>query len=242
MAAQAMDTLRPDELPLQDLRDETLAHELRDRLAHDTRTSHLRLSVYVDGRVAHVTGDVRTEDERQMLRALLRQQGSMLAVWDLLALQAQPLAVADIGCGGKKQVPSALGVDRVPTPGVDVVADLEGTLPFDDNAFDHVFAVHVVEHIHDLLGLMRELHRVVRPTGVLHVLTPHWQHVNAVADPTHVRFLAPQTFKYLCEPRPGVSLWRPLMISSSNDTVFADLQPLRDGAAASRTEIARWFS
>jgi SAM-dependent methyltransferase len=229
------------ELPWGDVRDEMLAAALCNRLANDGRTVHLQLGVRVAGGVAHVRGAVGGEVERQLLRRLLRQQGGLFAVWDLLALPEGELAIADIGCGGQKQAAGALGVDCVAQPGVDVVADLEERLPFDDDAFDHIFAIHVLEHIHDLLGLMRELHRTLRPTGVLHVLTPYWRHVNTVADPTHVRLMDVQTFKSFCRARPGIFPWRPLMTALSDDTVFADLQPVKDEALPSRGEIARWF-
>lgn len=227
---------------LRSLRDEALAAQLRDRLAHDERTAHLALDIRLDGAVAQVTGEVGSEGERALVRRLLREQGGLYAVWDLLRLPGQQLAIADFGCGGHKQIPSALGVDCVAAPGVDVVTDLEQRLPFDDDAFDHIFAVHVVEHIHDLLGLMREMRRVLRPTGVLHVFAPQWRHANAVADPTHVRFIHVQTFKYFCEAHPGVAPWRPLMVTESPDTVHADMQPLKDGALADPTELARWFA
>ncbi len=225
-------------------RDDALAAELRDRLAHDTRTAHLALDVRVEGAVAHVEGSVGSEDERRLVRTLLRRHAGLLAVWDLLRLPGEWLRAADIGCGDTKQIPWATGVDCNDNPGVDVVTNLEQRLPFEDHAFDNVFAVHVLEHIADLLGLMRELHRVVKPTGVLHVLCPYWRHVNAVADPTHVRFMDAQTFKYFCLPkatRPGVPPWRPLLIAQTHDTVYADLQPIKDGTAASPSEIARWF-
>lgn len=222
-------------------RDEALAAALRDRLAHDERTVALALSIRVDGSVAHVRGEVASEDERALVRALLRQQGGLHAVWDLLTLPGQSLNVLDVGCGDQKQVAGSVGLDRVAAPGVDIVADLEGTLPFEANTFDHIFAVHVLEHIHDLLGLMRELHRILRPTGVLHVLAPYWGHVNAVADPTHVRMMDAQTLKYFTRMRPGVQPWRPLMVQQTDDTVFADLQPIKDGGVVERGEIARWF-
>jgi hypothetical protein len=72
-------------------------------------------------------------------------------------------------------------------------------------------------------------------------LTPSWRHVNAVADPTHVRLMDIQTFKYFCLPHPGVPPWQPLAIASSNDTIFADLQPLKYGTTVNRAQIARWF-
>ncbi len=50
-----------------------------------------------------------------------------------------------------------------------------------------------------------------------------------------------QTFKYFCQPRLGVLPWQPLIMTSSDDTVFADLQPLKDGSTPARSQIARWF-
>lgn len=223
-------------------RDEALAAALSDRLMHDARTSALALSIRVRGSVAHVRGEVSSEEQRALLRRILRTQGGLYAVWDLLTLPRQAaLRVLDVGCGDQKQMAGATGLDRVAAPGVDVVTDLESTLPFEASSFDHIFAVHVLEHIHDLLGLMRELHRVLRPTGVLHVLTPYWRHVNAVADPTHVRLMDAATLKYFTRPRPGVEPWRPLMVHQTEDTVFADLQPIKDGTVVERAEIARWF-
>lgn len=223
------------------LRDQALAAALRDQLAHDQRTSHLDLSVGVDRGVAHVEGEVGSEAERQLVRRLLRRSAGLCAVWDLLSLPGQPLEIIDIGCGTQKQVPWARGVDQVPLPGVDIVADLEGPLPFDANAFDHVFAVHVLEHIRDLVGLMAELHRVLRPSGVLHVLAPSWRHVNAVVDPTHVRYMDGQTFRHFCEERPNVPRWRPLMVATTHDTVHADLQPIKGDEPVVLEELARWF-
>ena len=224
------------------LRDATLTAELRDTLAHDPRAAGLELDVTVRGGVAHVAGEVDSEDRRSLLRALLRRQAGVFAVWDRLTLAGRPLDVLDIGCGDTKQVPGAIGLDGEAGPGVDCVADLETPLPFADDRFDNIFAVHVLEHIRDLLGLMRELHRILRPTGVLHVLAPHWREINAVADPTHCRYIDVQTFKHFCRAKPGVLPWRPLATASADGDVFADMQPIKDGPPASSDVLARWFT
>ncbi|HEY8491683.1 MAG TPA: class I SAM-dependent methyltransferase [Dehalococcoidia bacterium] len=145
-------------------------------------------------------------------------------------------ALLDLGCGAKK-APGALGLDRFPFPGVDVLADLEEGLPFRDNTFDEVRAVHVLEHVHNVVHLMNELHRVLKPGGVLRALTPYWRHANAIIDPTHVRFFCKRSFLLYCDPAAaaGVSLsgvrarFRPLRLEETDDTVFADLQALKDG-------------
>jgi SAM-dependent methyltransferase len=227
---------------MRQLCDETIASELKDTLAHDTRTAELDLDLAVRDRVAHVRGEIGSETQRFFLRRFVRRQSGLLAVWDLLGLLDRRAEVLDIGCGERKQVPWATGVDSEPYPGVDLVCDLERSLPFRDDSFDNIFAVHVFEHIRDLLGLMRELHRILRPTGALHVLTPNWRFVNAVADPTHSRFLDVQTFKYFCRSKPGVLPWRPLSTGAAVENIFADLQPVKSGQPASREELARWFA
>ena len=72
-------------------------------------------------------------------------------------------------------------------------------------------------------------------------IKPYWRHVNAVADPTHVRFMDIQSFKYFCQARTGIRPWETLIVTASDDTVFADLQPLTVDATPSRSQIARWF-
>jgi hypothetical protein len=230
--------------PREALLDEMLTADVADRLLHDRRTSYLRLRVVVRGGVAHVTGEVGSTGERAVVSRLVRSVSGIYAAWDLLRLPGQQLEIADIGCGSTKQVPSAIGVDSVPHPGVDIVSDLDADpLPFDDESLDHVFAVHVLEHLMRLPDVMCELHRVLRPGGVLHVLAPHWRHVNAVADPTHVRLIDVQTFKHFCEERSGVLPWRPLIVTANASTVHADLSPVQPGEdPASAAELARWFA
>lgn len=223
--------------------DRLLAADVADALTNDGRTAHLELSVAVHGRVAHLEGEVGDREELELVRTLVPRVAGLHAVWDLVRVSGEPeLLVVDAGCGDTKQVPSAIGVDAVAQPGVDVVADLDGGLPFETGSVDRLFAVHVLEHVGEMLAVMREFHRVLAPTGVLHVLAPHWRHVNAVADPTHVRYLDVQTFKYFCRPRAGVLPWRPLMVTASDTTVHADLQPVASGdPPPGPAELARWF-
>ncbi|MGH9044089.1 MAG: class I SAM-dependent methyltransferase [Acidimicrobiales bacterium] len=47
-------------------------------------------------------------------------------------------------------------------------------LPFADDAFDRIVASEVLEHIHDDLGAMRELARVLRPGGTMAVTVPRF--------------------------------------------------------------------
>jgi predicted SAM-dependent methyltransferase len=56
----------------------------------------------------------------------------------------------------------------------DVYLDLERPLPLPDRSFAYAFGEHVIEHIaeHRVDGLLSELHRILRPGGVLRLVTP----------------------------------------------------------------------
>ncbi len=98
----------------------------------------------------------------------------------------------------------------------------------------------MLEHLPDYLPLVDECHRVLRPTGTLHLMSPWWGHVNAVADPTHVRLFDVQTIKGICA-RPGAPRWWPLHAAWDGGSVFADLSPLPpDAEAPDPTELARF--
>ena len=225
------------------LRDRWLEDVVGGLLDHDDRLRGLDVEVRFDGGVAHVDGRVATPQDRERLREAICSLRGVYAMWDGLVVGDRgPLRTLDIGCGGTKQRATTYGVDRYRAPGVDVLADLTAALPFADRSVDRVYAVHVLEHVLDLVALMNELHRVLADDAVLHVLSPHWQSVAAVGDPTHVKYLDVQTFKWFCGPHGGSAGWYPLHAGYDGASVFADLVPVRDGSELPPEEqIARFF-
>ncbi len=224
------------------LRDQGLEDDVADLLAHDRRLRRVDVEVGVDGGVVHLRGTVPSEEEHRLLRLLVGRLRNVQGVWDLVrVLEQAPLRLVDIGCGSTLQCEEAIGVDRFASAVTSVVADLEGGLPLATGSVDHLFAVHVLEHVHDPVALMDEVHRVLQPDGVVHLLLPHWRHPNAVADPTHVRYYGPETFRWFCQEHPGHSCFWPLSVSASADTVFADLRPAAPGNAPGATLLARFF-
>lgn len=86
-------------------------------------------------------------------------------------------------------------LDKFANPGVDVVWDLEMTpLPFPDDFFDFIKASHVLEHIRNWIPLMKDLHRILKPRGCLHIRVPEGRCRAAMADPTHVNFFVPESW------------------------------------------------
>jgi SAM-dependent methyltransferase len=103
--------------------------------------------------------------------------------------------VLNIGCG-KTRIPGSIGVDRVKIENyVDVVHDLDTVpYPFQDNFADEIHFYHVLEHLWDPIRKMEELHRILKPGGVLHLRTPHFSSMGAFTDLTHVRPFAYNSF------------------------------------------------
>lgn len=116
----------------------------------------------------------------------------------------------EVGCGSGSMLKSMEGLGwRVEGVDFDPVAVDEagkkcllvhlGTLKeqeFAENSFDAIVMSHVIEHVHDPIDLLRECHRILRPGGLLNVVTPNaagWGHRIYGADwrgmepPRHLR-------------------------------------------------------
>ncbi|MGR3310677.1 MAG: class I SAM-dependent methyltransferase [Candidatus Brocadiales bacterium] len=102
----------------------------------------------------------------------------------------------DLGCGNNKR-DGYIGIDRYPYPSADIIrdADLHG-LPFDDNSVDELYTSHFLEHCHNLVFVMNEIHRVLKLGGRATILVPNIMHSGAFRDPTHVRFFNVESFLY----------------------------------------------
>jgi len=76
--------------------------------------------------------------------------------------------VLDVGCGSNtlvRLVGNGVGVDVYPWPGVDVLIQDAGMLPFRDGCFDTVAFVASLNHIPNRVEALREAARVMRSDG-----------------------------------------------------------------------------
>jgi SAM-dependent methyltransferase len=82
--------------------------------------------------------------------------------WDAQGVDIDPVAVAGARAAGRR-------VEQA-----DVMS-----CPFPDASFDAVTSSHLLEHVPDPVGLLAEVHRLLRPGGVTVVVTPNadsWLH------------------------------------------------------------------
>lgn len=113
------------------------------------------------------------------------------------------MRILDVGCGVNKY-PGAIGVDRNPRSRADVLCDLDHLpYPFADASFDQIRAIHVVEHVSDVIGTLEEFHRLVRPGGRILIVTPHYTDFSSFCDPTHRWHLNSFSFRYFGEDHGG---------------------------------------
>ncbi len=121
------------------------------------------------------------------------------------ALACGKPVVVELGCGLRKR-PGAIGIDRQDSPQVDIIQDLEEGLPFlPDSSIDELHASHLLEHIEDFEGLMREIVRVLKPEGRCHVTVPHFTNPYGYSDYTHKRTFGLYTFYYFVAPEQQLS-------------------------------------
>ena len=102
---------------------------------------------------------------------------------------------------GRNPIDGYVNLDRADLPGIDVVHDLESfPLPFDDDTFDEIVGVDLIEHITDALGLMAELWRIATADAVCVFGLPYGSSDDAWEDPTHVRPYFVNSWGYFSQP------------------------------------------
>ncbi len=117
-------------------------------------------------------------------------------------MTAKPIKL-NVGCG-RNILAGWINLDSMPLPGVDIVFDLESCaarrIPLPDDSAEELLLSHVIEHIHNILPMMEELHRVARPDAKMTIRVPYGSSDDAYEDPTHIRRCFVGSFGYFSQP------------------------------------------
>lgn len=110
-----------------------------------------------------------------------------------------------------------VNLDMVEGSGVDVVHNMTSfPWPFEDGSFDCIVSCHVFEHIpmeyvpwggrptDVFVAVMNECWRVLKPGGFMDIEVPTVGGNGAFQDPTHRRFMVPETWDYFSRGIPRI--------------------------------------
>lgn len=131
----------------------------------------------------------------------------------------------NLGCG-EHHVDGWVNVDAFDGSRADVITDI-GTLPFIDGAASHIYAGHVLEHVHPdgLAAVLREIRRVLAPNGKLCIVGPDCDRIDAAKDPA-LYAMASEGHDGL-----GINPYAPHMWSCTESLLLAHLRGYFPGAA-----------
>lgn len=116
-----------------------------------------------------------------------------------------------------------------------VAADLDGRLPYGDQSFDLVVANQVIEHLSDTDNFLREIHRILKPSGIVVFSTENlasWHNVASLA-------LGWQPFSLTNISDVYVGIGNPLAIHRGERISFQSWQHVRVFAYRGLRELPR---
>lgn len=119
--------------------------------------------------------------------------------------------ILDLGCGGNKTVPNAIGVDMIANnefietlvntvSTADVNADITKPLPFEENSIDTIIARHILEHLMDSVTILKHWRTLLKENGRLIIAVPNNAiHKSIPMNVEHVHGFDPVSLKSLLE-------------------------------------------
>lgn len=111
--------------------------------------------------------------------------------------------ILEVGSGPNRLFAGSTTLDISPVGSPDVIHDLNVTpYPLPADSFDLIVCLHVLEHVEKLVETTTELHRLLRPGGLLFVEVPYFTSVLFFTDPTHQHAFTTRSFDYYVEGAP----------------------------------------
>jgi len=115
--------------------------------------------------------------------------------------------VVELGCGAKKTIERAIGIDRVPRGEViphlygqlsvaDITADVGEEIPVEENSQDVLIARHVLEHLPNEIKTLRNWKKVLKPGGKMIIAVPDEKVTKSIPlNPEHCRVYTQESLK-----------------------------------------------
>jgi len=104
----------------------------------------------------------------------------------------------DLGCGGDKCMPEAIGIDCVPEVKPDICCNMEKGLPFENNEVSYIVGFDIVEHLINPDNFFNELYRILNDGGFVAFMIPDSRYVPLTAkfnlNPEHKHWWSPADF------------------------------------------------
>jgi SAM-dependent methyltransferase len=114
----------------------------------------------------------------QRIKAVLiqdyRSEASITAFNSIFEGLPEHALCLSIGGGPSRPNPLLVNVNIGPFVNVDVVADAH-YLPYAENSVDAIYCEAVIEHLYNPIQAIKEMHRVLKPSGKAYVCTPFLQ-------------------------------------------------------------------
>jgi SAM-dependent methyltransferase len=98
--------------------------------------------------------------------------------------------------GGRTKMDGFVNIDVLDFPEVDIVHDLNKGIPLEDNSVSEVYSSHTLEHLDDIVSIVKEMYRVCEDGAKITIKVPYFKSIGAFKDPTHKQFFTDKTFDY----------------------------------------------
>ncbi len=73
-------------------------------------------------------------------------------------------------------------VNLTPKYGCDLVFDIQEKFPLNDNTYDNVISLNVLEHVYGFQNAFSEIHRILKNGGTFVLSTPFMHHIHGCPD------------------------------------------------------------
>lgn len=120
-------------------------------------------------------------------------------------------------------------------PPCDIQRDIRKGLPFCDNSTEYILCKHTLEHFvyEDVMFIMSEFYRILKPDGILEVFVPH-KEASKAWNIIHKTYWDEGTFEFFKQKdklkRYGIKEWEILeLLRNNRDDIYCKMKPIKEG-------------